>query len=136
MELTVKKGQIYEGKKPKKIGMFHPLYDDRQILYVSEHKTVVGHVDHGFTPEYSNWCLEKVFPARFPSSVIDQLEYESITGKAAKNIETLWDYQVQYDSPSVKDGKKYPTITMTKFLKWAGKDVTDQMPSGEWRKAD
>ena len=41
---------------------------------------------------------------------------------------------VQYDSPSVKNGKNYPKVSMEKFLKWADKDITDQMPKGEWRK--
>nr|DAI22418.1 MAG TPA: hypothetical protein [Caudoviricetes sp.] len=40
---------------------------------------------------------------------------------------------VQYDSPTVSPGRKYPTITAEKFLKWAAEDVTDQMPKGEWR---
>lgn len=42
---------------------------------------------------------------------------------------------VQYDSPSVKDGHRYPSITATKFLKWADKDITELMPKGEWRYA-
>ena len=41
---------------------------------------------------------------------------------------------VQYDSPSVGLGRHYPKTTMEKFLKWAGKDVTNQMPKGDWRK--
>ena len=42
---------------------------------------------------------------------------------------------VQYDSPSVKSGRRFPTVTMEKFLKWAKADVTDQMPAGAWREA-
>lgn len=129
----VKVGQIFEAKKPKAIGLFDPLYDDRQILYVSSSKTVVDHIDHGFNQEYLDWCKEHYL--RFITSEIDQIEYENETGKLAKNIEAVWDYKVQYDSPSVKPGKNYPTITLTKFLKWAGKDITDTMPKGEWRKA-
>ena len=40
---------------------------------------------------------------------------------------------VQYDSPTVPGARSYPRISMEKFLKWAGKDVTDVMPKGEWR---
>lgn len=42
---------------------------------------------------------------------------------------------VQYDSPSVRTGRKYPTVTMEKFLKWAKEDVTSLMPPGDWREA-
>lgn len=40
---------------------------------------------------------------------------------------------VQYDSPSVRNGRNYPKITAQKFLKWAKEDVTELMPKGEWR---
>jgi hypothetical protein len=39
---------------------------------------------------------------------------------------------LQYDSPSVALGRKYPKVTIDKFLKWVGKDVTDELPEGEW----
>jgi len=40
---------------------------------------------------------------------------------------------VQYNSPSVKFGKKYPEITASKFIKWAAKNVTDILPeNGDW----
>lgn len=42
---------------------------------------------------------------------------------------------LQYDSPSVKDGRHYPKISVTKFLKWAEADITEIMPKGEWRYA-
>ena len=42
---------------------------------------------------------------------------------------------LQYDSPSVREGRHYPKISITKFLKWAEADVTDKMPKGEWRYA-
>lgn len=41
---------------------------------------------------------------------------------------------VQYDSPSVSLGRKYPMITMERFLAWADRDVTDLSPRDEWRK--
>lgn len=39
---------------------------------------------------------------------------------------------IQYDSPTVKNGSHYPKVTKEKFLAWAGSDVTDQMPKGDW----
>ena len=40
---------------------------------------------------------------------------------------------VQYDSPSVPNGRKYPTIKHEKFEAWASHDVTDELPTGEWQ---
>ncbi len=31
---------------------------------------------------------------------------------------------VQYDSPTVEQGRHYPRVTMEKFLKWAGREIT------------
>lgn len=41
--------------------------------------------------------------------------------------------KVQYDSPTVKFGRKLPFVDIEKFLNWADKDVTAEMPKGEWR---
>lgn len=122
---------VYRAKKPKLIGLFSQSVDDRDIFHISQHKCVVGHVDHGYHQEFLDWCAKKTL--RFPGSEIDQHEYYNETGKDAKNIETIWDHVVQYDSPSVKRGKKYPTMPMAKFLKWAAEDVTSKMPeNGDW----
>ena len=43
---------------------------------------------------------------------------------------------VQYDSPTVSNGRKYPMVSVEQFLKWAGRDVTDEMPDRDWRSAD
>lgn len=43
---------------------------------------------------------------------------------------------VQYDGPSVKFGRKYPTVTRDQFTKWASHDVTDQLPPGEYQPWD
>ncbi len=43
---------------------------------------------------------------------------------------------VQYDSPSVSFGKKQPTISMEKFLKWVGEDITGTLPKGDWKSWD
>ena len=43
---------------------------------------------------------------------------------------------IQYDSPTINDGRKYPTTTLEVFRKWAGENVTAKMPEGEWRRTD
>lgn len=32
---------------------------------------------------------------------------------------------VQYDSPTVANGRHYPKISMEQFVKWAGKEISD-----------
>lgn len=44
--------------------------------------------------------------------------------------------EVQYDSPSIGFGKKYGKATTEAFLKWAGSDVTDEMPKEDWAKIE
>lgn len=39
---------------------------------------------------------------------------------------------IQYDSPKVGFGSRYPVISVEKFLKWAAKDITDDLPPAEW----
>lgn len=41
--------------------------------------------------------------------------------------------RVQYDSPSIGRGRHYPTINRADFEAWVGKDVTGQLPEGDWR---
>lgn len=41
--------------------------------------------------------------------------------------------RVQYDSPTVKFGRRLPIVDGDKFREWAGRDVTHEMPKGEWR---
>lgn len=78
MELIA--GHTYEARKPKASGVFNPLYNDRQIVYI-------------------NWTERKV----------------------------------QYDSPTVAMGRRLPFTSFEKFEKWAGRDVTEEMPEGQWR---
>lgn len=40
---------------------------------------------------------------------------------------------VQYDSPSVANGRRLPKVTHEQFRRWAARDITAQMPKGEWR---
>ena len=49
-----------------------------------------------------------------------------------RQIKWLSKFSVQYDSPSVKNGRKYPTVSREKFLSWAARDVTDELPAGDW----
>lgn len=41
---------------------------------------------------------------------------------------------VQYDSPALRNGMRYPLIPKEKFLAWAGEDVTEGYPDGDWDK--
>jgi hypothetical protein len=38
-----------------------------------------------------------------------------------------FDLTVQYDSISVRNGRHYPIVNMSKFLNWAAKDVTEEL---------
>lgn len=42
--------------------------------------------------------------------------------------------QIQYDSPSLLDGAKYPTVTKEQFMKWMGGEINEanDLPDGEW----
>ncbi len=40
--------------------------------------------------------------------------------------------KIQYDSPSLANGRRYPVVTREKFLQWALKDVTEEAPPGDW----
>ena len=40
--------------------------------------------------------------------------------------------QVQYDSPTVRDGRTYPTVDRAKFETWEGTDVTEGYPLSGW----
>lgn len=39
---------------------------------------------------------------------------------------------VQYDGPSVGFGRHYPKVSIEAFRKWAARDVTDELPDGEY----
>lgn len=71
-------------------------------------------------------CYRAKRPARiglFPSLIND------------RQIKWIGGDQVQYDSPSVKDGRRYPVVKIEAFLKWADRDVTDELPKGQWAEA-
>lgn len=130
----LKIGHVYRSKKPKMVGVFDPLVDDRQILYISGSKTIVEKGKEAYSPEFEAWCKEK--SNRNTYSFYDQERFEKETGKDVKvMVGTVWDFNIQYDSPSVKMGKKHPFISFNKFLKWMDKDVTEIIPKGEWAKS-
>ena len=39
---------------------------------------------------------------------------------------------VQYDSSTVRDGRRYPSVSRENFEKWMGSDVTEGYPKGDW----
>ena len=50
-----------------------------------------------------------------------------------RQVKRLTETQVQYDGPAVAWGRKYPLVSIEKFLAWASHDVTDDLPPGEWQ---
>jgi hypothetical protein len=40
--------------------------------------------------------------------------------------------QVQYDGPAVARGRHYPMVSGAVFMAWADRDVTDELPKGEY----
>lgn len=40
---------------------------------------------------------------------------------------------VQYDGPAVAEGRHFPKVSKEKFLAWADRDVTDELPPGEYQ---
>lgn len=40
--------------------------------------------------------------------------------------------EIQFDSPSVADGRHYPTVSIGKFIAWADRDVTKELPEDLW----
>lgn len=41
-------------------------------------------------------------------------------------------FEVQYDGPAVANGRRYPKVDRAKFEQWAGEDVTEKLPEGDW----
>lgn len=42
----------------------------------------------------------------------------------------LWEKTLQYDSPSIGSGRHYSTITIEKFVAWAGEKI--DIPGRDW----
>ena len=49
-----------------------------------------------------------------------------------RTIVWIGTFEVQYDGPAVKFGSKYPRISKEDFRAWAERDVTDELPKGEY----
>lgn len=80
------------------------------------------------TPKYS---VDMVFEAKRPK-ILRTLDM----GEVYDDRQIVWVGigQIQYDSPTVKYGKRLPIIPIEKFEKWAGREVTSEMPhDGSWR---
>ena len=75
---------------------------------------VRGHVYRAKRPKPAGSFFEPVFDDRV-------VVYVSPSGE-----------QVQYDSPTVRNGRKLLTVDRAKFERWAGTDVTEGYPEGEW----
>lgn len=84
----------------------------------------------------------RVYEAKVPMPVNTQRTHlNSTLVYDDREIQRISDGIVYYDSPLVSpktDGQKrnLPSVTIEDFLKWAGRDVTDEMPKGEWREVD
>jgi hypothetical protein len=73
-------------------------------------------------PAYSlRLLVGRIYRAKSPKNQSDD-----------RKILDVIDDAVIYDSPSVKVGKRYPTTSREKFLAWADRDVTDELPDGHW----
>lgn len=131
-QLTIddlKVNRVYRAKKPRIVGLFPSLVNDRQIKYISSNKQHVETIDNGHTEKFLNWCKDN---NELSFSEYSISKYELETDEPYKDVKVVMDYIVQYDSPTVKRGKDYPKISATKFLKFANEDVTEIMPNGEW----
>lgn len=49
-----------------------------------------------------------------------------------RTIKWIGSEEVQYDGPAVGFGRHYPKVSIEAFLKWADRDVTDELPAGEY----
>lgn len=41
--------------------------------------------------------------------------------------------ELQYDGPAVSLGRARPIVPLAEFVKWAGRDITEQLPAGEYQ---
>ena len=49
-----------------------------------------------------------------------------------REIIGLTDTEVQYDTPSMIGNRDYPRTSRENFVKWAARDVTSELPDGQW----
>lgn len=79
-------------------------------------------------PEELKLAVGRVYRGHKPTST------GSIFNPVVNDRQILWigAFELQYDSPTVKNGQHYKRMLISDFRKWAAKDVTDQMPEGDW----
>lgn len=60
----------------------------------------------------------------------------SNAGGLANDRTVIWigviEDAVQYDGPAVRDGARFPKVKHADFLRWADRDVTDELPDGKY----
>jgi hypothetical protein len=49
-----------------------------------------------------------------------------------RQVLRITEFVVQYDGPSVRHGSHFPSVPRDVFEKWADRDVTDELPKGDW----
>ncbi len=54
---------------------------------------------------------------------------EAFNDRVVLYVTETW---VQYDSPTICDMRRFPTIGRDKFETWAAEDVTEGYPEGDW----
>ena len=69
----------------------------------------------------------RVYRAKKPA----QAGWNLVNDRQVIYINTL-DGMLQYDGPAVANGRKYPRVSIEAFIKWAARDVTDELPKDEW----
>lgn len=77
----------------------------------------------------SNFAVGKVWRAKRPAPTGEFLK-PLVNDRVIMWIgaETL-----QYDGPSVGLGQHYRKVSIEDFEKWAGREVTDELPNGQWQ---
>ena len=129
----LKIGQVWRGKKPKLVGVFEPYVDDREILHISGSRQPVKRGGkYVYTKQFTEWKEEKTKDIN--SKYLSQEYLEMMFEKENPEVGYIeYDYVIQYNSPSVKIGSKYPTMYFEKFKAWAGKEISSALgKQGEW----
>lgn len=89
------------------------------------------HVTHCFPPPLE-LALNRTYRAKKPAPAGNGV----VPYYNDRSIVYLDDKIVQYDGPSVAIGRHLPKVSRDTFLDWADRDVTDQLPTGEYQRWD
>lgn len=49
-----------------------------------------------------------------------------------RTIRWIGAFELQYDGPSVRNGSRYPRMSIELFRQWADRDVTTELPPGQY----